>query len=70
MIKILTTIRRKLCNHSLKYSETIFNIRTHEVMAYGYECEKCGALFIVPQHMEQAKQPEKEVNEWQDLITK
>jgi predicted nucleic acid-binding Zn ribbon protein len=32
-------------------------------MGYGYECEKCGALFIVPQHMEQAKQPEKEVNE-------
>ena len=63
MIKILTTIRRKLCNHSFKYSETIFNIRTHEIMGYGYECEKCGALFIVPQHMERAEQPEKEVDE-------
>ena len=60
MTNILTTIRRKLCNHSFKYSETIYNIRTHEIMGYGYECKKCGALFIVPQHMERAKQSDNE----------
>lgn len=48
MRKVFTKIRRKFCRHKFRYSETIFDIRTHKVLAYGYECQKCGKLFIVP----------------------
>ncbi len=45
---LIKRLRQRLCNHRFKYIAPCYRLSDRKVMAYEYECVKCGAVMIVP----------------------
>ena len=41
-------IKRKFCKHRFIYASPVFNIQTHKIVGYEYECGRCGAILYTP----------------------
>ena len=41
-------IKRKFCKHRFIYASPVFNIQTHKIVGYEYECGRCGVILYTP----------------------